>query len=508
MSGIPPQSGHQKLVKYDQSQQDADLLRQGHEMIRPANGEAERAMLGAILINNEMFSTVYALARPEDCYSEKNRVCYAAMLRLYERGEAIDFVTLVEELHRSNEMEAAGGEAYATSLDRACTSAWNAAEYAQIVARLAHKRRLNVDLEKLYQDAAQLDTDPQTIVARIADLVATHQQQIEQVGEANKQGDISAADLMRLDLPDIIWTIDAMLPEGLTIMGAPPKTGKSALALQLALSVASGGPALGNYAPTLQGDVLYLALEDSRKRLKNRIWIQLLGEEAPAGLTLRTTSPQMLDGGLVRIESWVRTHEAARMVIIDTLGRFRGGGSATENGNAYTADYQDLARLQALALKHHIAIVVLHHLRKSRSDTDDVYETLSGTTGISGAADCLWILERKREQDQGQLHITGRDLDEQSIALKFEKNNLTWTALGDGKTFAEKAGYRLVYDVLLDLGRAASPSEIAAFTNEKPGTVRTRCWRMAQAGYLLVEPGRQGGKYAIPPNYKRTERHE
>lgn len=492
MSGIPPQSGHQKLVPYDQSQKDADALRKGHEMIRPANVEAERAMLGAILINNEMFATVYALARPEDCYSEKNRVNYAAMLRLYERGDAIDFVTLVEELHRSNEIEAAGGEAYATSLDRACTSAWNAGEYARIVGRLAHKRRMNVDLEKLYQDAARLDADPQTIVARIASLVDTHQQQIDLTGEEDEQGDISAHDLMRLELPDIMWAIDTLLPEGLTVIGAPPKTGKSALALQLALSVASGGPAFGNYAPTTQGDVLYLALEDSRKRLQNRMFMQMVGEDAPAALTLRTTSPKMLDGGLVRIESWLRSHEAARMVIIDTLGRFRGDGSQTENGNNYTADYQDMARLQRLALKHHVAIVALHHLRKSRADSGDLHEMLSGTSGIAGAADCTWILVREREQDAGELHITGRDLDEQVVALKFVKSNVMWQALGDAKQLALHEGEQRIFDALRLYGRAATPSEIAAETGEKLSAVKMRCVRMRDAG-KLVSLG--GGKY-------------
>lgn len=77
------------------------------------------------------------------------------------------------------------------------------------------------------------------------------------------------ADLQHEQLPEIRWAIDPILPEGVTILGGKPKLGKSWLALTLQVAIAEGGAALGKY-PVERGEVLYISLEDNKKRLQKR----------------------------------------------------------------------------------------------------------------------------------------------------------------------------------------------------------------------------------------------
>ena len=478
-------------VGYTPGERDAAQISRADFLNTPANIEAEYGVLGAIYLDNDVFARIGEIITASDFNNEKHRAIFRAMQTLYERGDPIDYVSVPDELQRTNQVEQAGGLAYATSatFTNACAAAWRGIPYAEIIARHARKREA-------------LDIT-QRVVAKIYDADVTAEQALAVVTNefqplADKLTDnqringgiISARDLMEREIPEMNWPIEAIMPEGLAIIGAPPKTGKSAIALQLALSLATGGKALGN-AKTKQGSVLYLALEDSLARMKERIERQMCGEPVPKNLDIMFSSPPMLDGGLIQIESWLRTHEDAQAVFIDTIGRFRGLGSQADNSNLFTADYQDMAKLQTLALNHHVAIVALHHLRKDRTGVDPL-EALSGTTGISAAADAVWIISRDRNQELGELQIIGRDVQEQNIAVKLSSLTLTWQAIGDADDVALKEGQRKVFEALRMIGEAGTPTDIAAHTGEKVGAVKTRCVRMKGEG-LLVSVGT--GKY-------------
>src|SRR5712692_7269943 len=113
---------------------------------------------------------------------------------------------------------------------------------------------------------------------------------------------LNAVDLMALELPEPRWAVTGLLPEGLNIFAGRPKTGKSWLMLGTAIAVASGGRALGQ-VKVAQGDVLYLALEDSPRRLQERIGMLLGGAPPPALLDLSREWPRG-DAGVAEIEAW------------------------------------------------------------------------------------------------------------------------------------------------------------------------------------------------------------
>ena len=226
---------------------------------------------------------------------------------------------------------------------------------------------------------------------------------------------ISAFELERKTIEPIRWIVDGLIPQGLTILAGAPKAGKSWLALDLCLSVALGDPLWGRRVDPNVGDVVYLALEDSDRRLKDRMQKVLDGRKAPSNLYFITEAPP-IDGGLFpQMEYLLDCQPNTSLIVIDTLGRIRQSSSR----DGYQKDYAEMSALKHLAdsQKHGCAVVAVHHLRKMRAF--DPFDMISGTNGIMGAADTALVLQRSRQSTDGRLAITGRDLDEAEFALKF-----------------------------------------------------------------------------------------
>lgn len=153
---------------------------------------------------------------------------------------------------------------------------------------------------------------------------------------------ITASELMRKDFPEPRWAIQGILPEGLTILAGKPKKGKSIFALNISLSITRGGLALGKI-PVERGAVIYLALEDTERRLQGRIKQMSFGEQAPDNLHLFTKWPRMDASGLEFLETKIAEIPNVRLVIIDTLQRFRPPISG--NQNLYAIDYETVIKV-------------------------------------------------------------------------------------------------------------------------------------------------------------------
>jgi hypothetical protein len=234
---------------------------------------------------------------------------------------------------------------------------------------------------------------------------------------------ITAAELVKRDFPPPRWCLEGVLPEGLTILGGRPKQGKSWLSLLIGWVVAGGIRVDGR--STTQGPVLYLALEDTLRRLKSRIETLHpgLGWEPPEGLTLHTSWPRTPDG-LEPLQAWLQQHKDAanKLVIVDTLAKFRAPQKG--NGNSYADDYEALGAFKGLLDQHSASGIVVHHTRKLKAE--DPFDELSGTQAIAGAADTIWILDRDRGSDQARLYVTGRDVPDSTIPLTFVREHCRW----------------------------------------------------------------------------------
>jgi hypothetical protein len=291
---------------------------------------------------------------------------------------------------------------------------------------------------------------------------------------------------MSMAFPDPRWAVPGIVCEGVTLLAGPPKVGKSWLALNLALDIAAGTPALGSIDVD-PGPVLYLALEDTPRRLQSRMRTVLADRPAPAGLTLSIACPPMPAGGDAHIAEWLDAHPAARMVVVDVFAKVR--GTSPPGVAAYDADYAAMSRIKRVADAYGVAVLLVHHVRKQASE--DFLSTVSGTHGLAGAADAVLVLERARAQADGVLHVTGRDVDETDYPMSFDPAEGAWRVLDGPAADYQLRDTRAHVMRFLRANPGSRPKAIAEALRLDPAAVRQTCRRMAEDGQLRVTPSGQ-----------------
>lgn len=230
------------------------------------------------------------------------------------------------------------------------------------------------------------------------------------------------AELLTAEFPPPVVVIPGLVNEGLNLLGGRPKLGKSWLALQMVQSVASGGMMFGHRI--MQGHVIYLALEDSDRRLQKRMKSQ--SYQATGKAEIDIVWPTLADGGLVQLrEAIERTN--ARLVIIDTLSKFLGGKIDQMSVGEVT---DALGELQQMALIYQVAMLVLDHHRKPYTAERDPVADLLGSTAKGGIADNIMGLYRERGQPEATLMSVGRDEEDADLAIKFDKLTMCWQYVG------------------------------------------------------------------------------
>jgi hypothetical protein len=288
----------------------------------------------------------------------------------------------------------------------------------------------------------------------------------------------SAAELLSRDFPEPKYAVNGLLSEGVTVFAGKPKTGKSWCALGLAIAVASGGYALGTIQVE-QGDALYFALEDGERRLQDRLQKMLGRGTAPSRLHFATQCPRLNEGGIHVIETWIKAHPAARLVVIDTLKRVR--PQEFRAGRLYDSDYDAISPLGELGRKHGVSIVVVHHTRKM--DGDDPFDLISGSLGLTGAADGAWVLKRARNGADAELHSTGRDFEEQELSLRWDETIFGWKLLGEAEKFRLGKERQEIID-LLTLESPLKPKRVATLLNRGEAATRKLMAAMFSDGQI------------------------
>ena len=307
---------------------------------------------------------------------------------------------------------------------------------------------------------------------------------------------LSAADLMALELLPATPVVQGILYVGVTLFAGKPKIGKSWMMLALALAVTTGSTFLGNTS-VQQGEVLYLALEDNRRRLQRRIKKLLSDREAPAGLHFAFDGPRLDEGGLEELDKLLEEQPGINLVIVDTLARLKPVGS--KKRTQYDNDRDSVDSLVTLADKHSVAIILVHHLREMESD--DPLDMIHDSAGLTGGVDGALVLKRRRGEADANLFGDGRDFENPvELALKWSASSATWTILGDAEEYGMSEQRRAVLGVVKSVDKPLGPQEIterlnASGTEMNYGAVREMCSQMANDGQLR-NPAR--GQYLAP----------
>lgn len=287
----------------------------------------------------------------------------------------------------------------------------------------------------------------------------------------------TANELQSEIFPPIQWIAPDILPEGLTLLCGKPKLGKSWAALDLACAVAEGGQFLGTFCE--QGSVLYMALEDNQRRLQDRMNKIRPDTRWPASLSFAVASKRINEGGLAAMERWLDEAECPRLIIADTLATIRPANAGKDD---YKADYAALRDLHKLASERRIGILVVHHVRKA--DAEDVYDTVSGSTGLTGAADATLIFGVRTGETGTEviLHGKGRDIKGFQHAVEFDEHCCRWKHLGDPDTVFVSDNRRLIIAALED--GCHSPSAIASHTGLSQANTDKTLRRMTDKGQI------------------------
>lgn len=305
---------------------------------------------------------------------------------------------------------------------------------------------------------------------------------------------ISARELCDLEFEPIKYVVPGYIAEGLTLFAGKPKLGKSWFCMEIGLAVAEGGVCLGDVRCE-QGDVLYLALEDNRRRLQSRIrklWQMeaMVHAPVPDRLHLATEWPRATEG-VTAIRTWIDEHPGARLVIVDVLAMFKATAKGKDQ-TLYEADYLAIKELQSLAMETNVAIVVVHHTRKSGAE-DDPFEKVSGTLGLSGAADTTIILDR--DQNGCTLYGRGRDIEEIETAVQFDKFTCRWRALGKASEVRRTDERAEILSVLIEATEPMNPRDLSIASGMPRNNTDQLLFKMAKAGEVL-KAGR--GLYVHP----------
>jgi hypothetical protein len=348
----------------------------------PNNLEAERSVLGAILVNNEVILEASAALKPDDFFLDQHRRIFIQMLTLNATRQPIDLVTLADELHKKSELEAVGGAPYLSSLADGMPRVSNVGHYARIVKEASMRRRVIHFTEVVQQNAFTGDANAAAVVEDAASRI----QQLKQVAHtATWQQAFHTVE--ELTDREVVHLIDRVLPEGVAFLGGLSGTGKTWFGLSMSHALIRAENFLGVFrVPTAQ-NVLYLVPEMGEAAFKKRC--RRMGIGGPRFRCQTISDGAALDLGNPVLLAAVR--ELKPVIFLDTSIRFSNAESENSSAENRALSRAIFALLQTGAK----AVVCLHHRGKGSAKADELTleNTLRGTTDLGAIADAVWGLK-------------------------------------------------------------------------------------------------------------------
>jgi DNA-binding transcriptional ArsR family regulator len=295
----------------------------------------------------------------------------------------------------------------------------------------------------------------------------------------------TAAELLAADFPPIRWVVPGLLPEGLTFLAGKRKIGKSWAALQIALAVATGGVVLKQRVKA--GRVLYLALEDSPKRLKARMQVQ--SWPRCHDVTFATAWLPLDQGGLAELQRRIDDGGYC-LVIIDTLSRALSARQDQMDLSAMTAV---LSNLQRVAQDRAMAVLLVDHHSKASGGIpgSDPVDDVIGSSAKVAVADSILGLYRKRGERGAILRATGRDIEDAELALEWIADGCYWELLGNAEDVRQKTLQDDLLAAVDVLGGEATTSQLAEHLGKDRGNVSRELAELLNKG-LIKRLARRG----------------
>lgn len=389
----------------------------------PANLEAERAVLGAILLHNESYPLATANVSSGDFFRDAHRRIFDAMIALATAGDAIDLVTIKEALGKIGDLDACGGPAYIAALVDGVPRSMNVEHYARIVKDKARLRALIVAATMLLSRAYDGEESASTIADDVTrDLLATVD---TSGGAAVKAADEMMAYVMSLEddakagprapMATGFLDLDEMLDGGvrlgdLVVVAGRPSMGKSSLVLGMAKGVAAAGYPAAMLSLEMRARVLAERLVSwgariDGRRMRGRFlgehdWgriSQAVGEAADLPLYLLDSA-----SSLVEVAAWAQRLKAeygVKVIVVDYLQLLlpeRRSSSREQDVAALSAGLKRIARTQDLAV---VAVSALNRAPEGRKDNRPKLGDLRESGALEYDADVALLIHRQELYD-------------------------------------------------------------------------------------------------------------
>lgn len=420
------------------------------ERLPPQSIEAEKSVLGAMLIDREAIVKAIEILVADDFYREAHRVIYSAMIELYNRNEAVDFVTLTEILKRDNKLADVGGSAYITALADTVPTAANVKFHADIVADKSTLRQMvhvateiaangyegGEEVNVLLDDAeskilAIANRNKRTDFTHINDIVNDAVVQIEKLAE--KSGGITG---IPTDFIDLDRLTSGLHPSDFIILAARPSMGKTALALNIASNVALKAHKKMGGEPR---SVAIFSLEMSKEQLVNRMlcaegqidssrlrvgemssddWARLWGacDALSKAKVYIDDTPGITAMDMRSRARRLKAEHGLDLIVVDYLQLMQGSGKRNNSGDRQQEVSEISRSLKALARELNVPVIALSQLSRSveaRTVKRPMLSDLRESGSLEQDADIVAFLYR---EDYYNKETENKDITELIIA--------------------------------------------------------------------------------------------
>lgn len=297
------------------------------------------------------------------------------------------------------------------------------------------------------------------------------------------------AEILAGDFENAKFIVENLIPFGLSLLAGAPKSGKSIFALNLAVDITNAAKVLGNY-DTASCEILYLTLEDNWNRIKNRLSKVTDQESTKNKIHFATNLKKGSQPSIELLSDILKANPNIKLIIIDTYFKFRTTEAKIKTG--YNADYEYACEIKKMADNHQIAVILVHHTTKSKNK--DWLNNLHGSNGLTGAADTIMYLEKERGCENAVLHATGRDIEDLSLPIKLDKQNLRWVQDDEESLPKMTPEQREIYEKLESAGQPMQLNKIAEAIGKSKTNTQKLLSKLVTAG-LVIQP--KNGFYAV-----------
>src|SRR5918911_1825162 len=430
-----------------------DLIReQPFERSLPNSSEAERAILGAILLDNGLISQAIEQLRPEDFYVPSHRRIFLAMIMLFERGAEINPILIGEELKKENALEAVGGISFITNLTYGLPHSTNIAHYAKVVRGKSMLRQLVKTSNKISQEALAEEDEPEIIldhaeqsIFQLADerirqgfvhVKPIAEQLLEKVQEM--EGRAAVLTGLTTGFADLDKMTSGLQNSDLIILAARPSMGKTSFALMLAENAAIlAGAVVGVFSLEMSKESLVMRMLCSQgnidaQRFRNGFLSRLEWAQIAKSLGILADTKIFLDDtpALSVLEMRAKARRLAAeqkkldLIIVDYLQLMSGSGKRVESRQQEVS--QISRELKALAKELHVPLIALSQLSRApenRTDHRPQLADLRESGAIEQDADVVAFIYREEQYNR-----TENNENIAEIIIAKQRNGPTGTA--------------------------------------------------------------------------------